>query len=82
MKGEESAVVPDPRFVLDAASGLYYHARDACKESAQGFCICFLSLSLSLSLSQILLHFMTLKFLRRWFFFEEEQVEELGFVMD
>jgi hypothetical protein len=36
----------------------------------------------SLSLSQILLHFMTLKFLRRWFFFEEEQVEELGFVMD
>jgi len=51
MKGEESAVVPDPRFVLVAASGLYYHARDACKESAQGFCICFLSLSLSLSLS-------------------------------
>jgi hypothetical protein len=39
------------------------------------------ALSLSLSLSQIL-HFMTLKFLRRWFFFEEEQVEELGFVMD
>jgi hypothetical protein len=49
MKGKESAVVPDPRFVLDAASSLYYHARDACKESAQGFCICFLSLSLSLS---------------------------------
>ncbi len=48
MKGEESAVVPDPRFVLDPASGLYYHARDACKESAQGFCICFLSVCLSL----------------------------------
>jgi hypothetical protein len=46
MKGEESAVVPDPRFILDAASGLYYHARDACKEFAQGFCIRFLSLSL------------------------------------
>ncbi len=51
MKGEESAVVPDPRFVSDAVSGLYYHARNACKESAQGFCICFRSLSLSLSLS-------------------------------
>ncbi len=78
MKGEESAVVPDPSFILDAVSGLYYHARDACKE-----CSRILHLfPLSLSLSQILLHFMTLKFLRRWFFLEEEQVEELGFVMD
>jgi hypothetical protein len=30
MEGEESAAaVPDPGFVLDAASGLYYHARFA-----------------------------------------------------
>ncbi len=67
MKGEESAVVPDPRFVLDAASGLYYHARDACKESAQGFCICFLSLSLSLSNSSTL-HDTEVKLFFVWIF--------------
>ncbi len=70
-------MVPDPRFVLDAASGLYYHARVLVRNPLKDFA--FVS---SLSLSKILLHFMTLKFLRRWFFFEEEQVEELGFVMD
>jgi hypothetical protein len=51
MKGEESAVVPDPRFVLDAASGLYYHARVLVRNPLKDFA--FVS-SLSVSNSSTL----------------------------